>query len=490
VGFDQVKKVKIPVQPNVAYRVIMPLSGDAFRLENSAGVRILSSSWTNGTTFPSNVAYIIIGSRSLAGFMNLKLCKEEDKDKLKQPVLNSNISFENNKGEIIKAFSNTIKDLNDLPFFKTNVNLINPYRCFLKTYINTDGSVNPIDGWYATDFIEVKENVVYTAITGLQIRYYDANKVIIQNITWNKKSAFPAGVKYIRLTGGNNVVTNYSQITDFLAEGSYDAKIPFDFTFNPGLVNVVDSTIRSIIMPHSGKKIFCVGDSYTMQGSYFSELLKVTGLVKVGDTGTSGNGQPFTYFPKNIVANKSLIMQSKFVTLMGGTNDYNHGGSILGTINDCINIESLKKPILKVNTDGTVVRDDSVDNSYKVLTEEDINNEQVPQSVYAAIMTCVKIINSWDKSITIVLCSQPERLQYGGNPNPAPPAIRLGINMNTIASAMREISETFGVPFFDFHSVGWTIDQVPYYMNDGTLHPNAIGGEKIGRGLGKFINTL
>ena len=104
-------------------------------------------------------------------------------------------------------------------------------------------------------------------------------------------------------------------------------------------------------------------------------------------------------------------------------------------------------------------------------------------------MTCVNIIHSWDKTITVVLCSQPERLSYSSQ-SCDPPLLRNGMNMNLLAKAMREIHEMFGVPYYDFHSNGWTINQVEVYMNDGTLHPNALGGEKIGRGLGMYINSL
>lgn len=149
----------------------------------------------------------------------------------------------------------------------------------------------------------------------------------------------------------------------------------------------------------------------------------------------------------------------------------------------------LKVPILKLNEEGYYVKDDSIDTTYKVLTEEDINEGQTPKSVYAAIMTCVNIIHSWDKTITVVLCSQPERLSYSSQ-SCNPPLLRNGMNMNLLAKAMREIHEMFGVPYYDFHSNGWTINQVEVYMNDGTLHPNALGGEKIGRGLGMYINSL
>ncbi|WP_418574000.1 hypothetical protein, partial [Phocaeicola sp.] len=300
-------------------------------------------------------------------------------------------------------------------------------------------------------------------------------KIVTSGQASDKDSAIVRAVKFC--FSKNNEYTEYSK------------------TFNQNLISPIDEEARNLLsnlMPHQGDNLFCVGDSYTMQGQYFSVLLAVTGLNKVGDTGGDGNGQPFTRFPANIIKNKDLIMKCKFVTILGGTNDYGHGGEKLGTINDCIKDEyaELKVPILKLNEEGYYVKDDSVDITYKVLTEEEINDGQTPKSVYAAIMTCVNIIHSWNKSITVVLCSQPERLHYESQVNCNPPSLRNGMNMDLLAKAMREIHEMFGVPYYDFHANAWTIDQVEVFMNDGTLHPNALGGEKLGRGLGMYINSL
>lgn len=395
--------------------------------------------------------------------------------------------------EKIRDITKYINQLRTLPIIEQDVllksdNLINP------TKVTKLGN-----GWWVSDYIPVFEGDIYYSNATIGLFTYDRNKIdITSEKGFVSGEPIQMGIAYVRVKlGTSGVITSEELAIDKAASlwlSKKNKESSYASQFNPYLINPIDQGGRALIsklMPHVGKKIFCVGDSYTMQGKYFPALLEVTGLNKIGDTGKDGNGQPLTWFPQNIIKNKELILQSDFVTILGGTNDYGHGGDILGTINDCIKNEyaELKIPILKLNEAGYYVKDDSIDTSYKVLTEEDINEGRTPQSLYAAIMTCVNIIHNWNKGITVVLCSQPERLPYGSQPC-TPPLLRNGMNMNLIAKAMREIHEMFGVPYYDFHSNGWTIDQVEVYMNDGTLHPNEIGGRKIGRGLGMYINSL
>lgn len=395
--------------------------------------------------------------------------------------------------EKIKDLATYTDELKELPIIQQNVllpsdNLINP------TIVQLLGV-----GWWVSDYIQVNEGETYYSNASLGFFTYNENKEDVTSTSpFVSGSPIPSGVSFIRAKIGAfgntpDTETAIKNANDLWLSKNNEAS-KYAKMFNTYLINVVDGDSRDMLaklMPHAGKGLFCVGDSYTMQGTYFQALLAVTGLNKIGDTGGDGNGQPYTMFAKNIIKYKEQILQCKFVTILGGTNDYGHGGENLGTINDCIKDEyvELKVPILKLNEEGYYVKDDSIDTTYKVLTEEDINEGQTPKSVYAAIMTCVNIIHSWDKTITVVLCSQPERLSYSSQ-SCDPPLLRNGMNMNLLAKAMREIHEMFGVPYYDFHSNGWTINQVEVYMNDGTLHPNALGGEKIGRGLGMYINSL
>lgn len=415
------------------------------------------------------------------------------------------IAIETESKLILSGYGYTITDL-DLQDIE-KIKEISGYNEELKTYpiiqqnvlLDSDNLINPTivekmgTGWWLSDYIQVNEGEIYYS-NGSFYTYNESKGNITSTAPFVSGEPVQKGVLFVRAKlGTTGTITDEEAAMKransyWLSKKNEESK--YAKLFNPYLINPVDTTARELI-PHQGENLFCVGDSYTMQGAYFSALLAVTGLNKIGDTGGDGNGQSLTNFPKNIIKYKEQIIQCKFVTILGGTNDYGHGSKILGTINDCIKDEydGLKVPILKLNEEGYYVKDDSVDTSYKVLTEEDINAGQTPQSVYAAIMTCVNIIHNWDKTITVILCSQPERLQYGSQAC-EPPLLRAGMNMDLLAKAMKEIHEMFGVPYYDFHSNAWTIDQVEVYMNDGTLHPNSLGGEKLGRGLGAYINSL
>lgn len=390
----------------------------------------------------------------------------------------------------IKSYTDKLKQL---PIIKQDVlnhsdNLLNP------SIVELLGN-----GWWISDYIEVTEGEIYYLINNSLgcFTYDNVKKDVTSSLPFVSGEPIKSGISFVRVklgaAGNTQDEGSASRKAVNMCLSKKNEYSLYAKSFNSFLINVVDTDARNLIanlMPHQGENLFCVGDSYTMQGAYFTALLAVTGLNKIGDTGGNGNGVALSGFPQNIIKYKEQILQCKFVTILGGTNDYGHGGGSLGTINDCIKDEytELKVPVLKLNEEGYYVKDDSVDTTYKVLTEDDINGGKTPSSIYAAIMTCVNIIHSWDKTITVVLCSQPERLSYNGDVNP--PSLRGGMNMDKIAKAMREIHEMFGVPYYDFHANAWTIDQVADYMNDGVLHPNGLGGEKLGRGLGMYINSL
>lgn len=361
-------------------------------------------------------------------------------------------------------------------------NLLNPYTLSLS------------EGWWVTDYIPIEAGVTYYGYNSFSCFSYDGNKKNITS-TYPFSLGEPANenIKFIRIKTNGNVHTPTLDDARIAAKDMWFSKTnmyePYGAHFNRYLLNTLAKTS---IMPHYGKKIYMVADSYNIEKQYHPALLATTGLVKIGDTDSQGNGMPLSGFPGMIIANKELISQADFVTILGGTNDYGGNGPILGTINDCIKdeYENCKTPLYKTDENGFVVLDKETDTTYKVLTEKEISEGESPKSVYAAIMTCVNIIHTWNPRITVVLCSEPERGRYPvGHPNCYPPLIRDGKNMNTIAKAMREIHEMFGVPFYDMHANGWTLDQVSAYTND-ELHPNGYGGYRIGQGLGMYINTL
>ena len=203
--------------------------------------------------------------------------------------------------------------------------------------------------------------------------------------------------------------------------------------------------------PHYGKKLFCVGDSFTMQGTYFSELLAVTGLNKIGDTGGDGNGQSLNDYYKLIDKYKDVIVNADFVTVLGGVNDYLHGGDTLG----------------------------------------DFSNTSEANTIYGAVKRITETIMTINPRRTIVFFSQPECGKYGDQPYYiTPPEENInGLTMANIAEAMEDCCKKLGVSYCNTHSTLWNFYQIDIYTAD-KLHPNRLGANKLGKQMGEYINGL
>lgn len=203
--------------------------------------------------------------------------------------------------------------------------------------------------------------------------------------------------------------------------------------------------------PHYGKKLFCVGDSYTLLGKYFKLLIETTKLNKIGDTGSKGNGQVLTNYSKFILEDAEIIKDADFITILGGVNDYLHGGERIGTFDD----------------------------------------EPGTYSVYGAIKQIIKTTMEINPRATVVFFSQPECGKYGNQPiDTTPPAENMnGLTMANIAEAMEDCCKKLGVPCCNTHSTLWNFYQLDIYTYD-KLHPNQLGADKLGKQMGEFINGL
>ena len=203
--------------------------------------------------------------------------------------------------------------------------------------------------------------------------------------------------------------------------------------------------------PHYGKNLFCVGDSYTLLGKYFKSLIETTQLNKIGDTGSKGNGQVLTNYSNLILEDAEIIKNADFITILGGVNDYLHGGERIGSFDD----------------------------------------EPGKYSVYGAIKQIIKTTMEINPSATIVFFSQPECGKYGNQPIDAtPPEENMnGLTMANIAEAMEDCCKKLGVPYCNTHSTLWNFYQLDIYTYD-KLHPNQIGADKLGKQMGEFINGL
>ena len=227
---------------------------------------------------------------------------------------------------------------------------------------------------------------------------------------------------------------------------------------------------KSRAKPYYGKRILSLGDSYTCQNYYGKYLAKATGTTQRG-RGQNGNMlrsfcndsyNPVTGGTVSETFNAELLSNYDIVTIMGGTNDYGHGSTTLGTIND----------------------------------------DMSANTIYGSVKYLINKILSIKPDMKIFFCTQPFRIHYSTEPAPGGyEANSNGLTMENIANAISDCCSHYGIPCFDFyHCSNWN----PYtirrdendnlisniYTNDG-LHPkngDGNGADLLGTSFGEFIN--
>lgn len=302
-------------------------------------------------------------------------------------------------------------------------------------------------------------NSEFETISGSGISYPEKNKII------NAVIKVPSDAVYARFSYNVYNISDYTGGIEIF--GNFDS-----------------SELGKIGKPYYGKRILSLGDSYTWLNYYGKYLAKATGCTQRG-RGQNGNflksfandtystsgaegttEEPFDY---------NLLSQYDIVTIMGGTNDYGHGSTTLGSLD---------------------------------TMEEDGKLGVNSKTIYGAVWYLINKILSIKPDMKIFFCTQPFRLPYeseatgpGGyedNNN--------GLSMEKTANAIVEAAGYFGIPVFDFYHCSnwnpWTVrftnpespkagDVVDnIYTYDG-LHPkdgDGNGADLLGTAFGEFIN--
>lgn len=234
-----------------------------------------------------------------------------------------------------------ITDINSNFFIKTDAllvydNLVDLDRVELERYVRANGVEGSAFNWCRTDYIPVEEGQIYTAFDYVttHVALYDSSRTIRTDVTWQSGESIPSGVAFIRLN------QSFSSTTTAVKELVSLALIKGKATINPGFLPVLNSgkirlpgeyvTFNDLkeynARPFAGKGLFCAGDSQTTYGRYFGELLRVTGLKMIGNTGKMGNGGTSVQLPGFLKRMDSQGMIkwdeiSVFTILVGG-NDY------------------------------------------------------------------------------------------------------------------------------------------------------------------------
>lgn len=415
---------------------------------------------------PSNAKYIRIGYNTygVSGFSKVNVTTAFG-------LYQNNILFN-------KSIFNFLKESNilnyDLSKFFLNTGSANGYL--------TESGTTNFGACLTTNYIELKQqkllyikNVVCASNQSTLLAcFYDAEFEVIvgSGISYPEKNKIIDAVVKVPT---NAVYARFSINTYNIGQYSGNIKV----------FGIIDSTeLDKAGKPYYGKRILSLGDSYTWLNYYGKYLAKATGCTQRGrgqngdllksfanDTYSTSGAAGTTEEPFDI----ELLNQYDIVTIMGGTNDYGHGGTTLGSLE---------------------------------TMEEDGKLGANSKTIYGAVWYLINKILTIKPDMKIFFCTQPFRLSYesdatgpGGyeeNNN--------GLSMEKISNAIVEAAGHFGIPVFDFyHCSGWNpwtikfknpdspaagdvIDNI--YTYDG-LHPkdgDGNGADLLGTAFGEFIN--
>lgn len=353
--------------------------------------------------------------------------------------------------------------------FQEGINLVNPYECLYDGYYvdKNTGKLKQYGNYYTSPFIDVIEGESYYIYCSETYAYYDEDEKFIENVNQtisDRLFTIPTGKGIKKIRFSNVGATNPSECKLYC--------IPVSKCSSLKGIRKYSTNLNSLILPHLtqpfyDKNIVIVGDSYTAQGKYFEWLYTITGANYIGDIGNGG--EPLCRFAYNITQKSTLIEQADLVIVVGGTNDYGvqrynqaSNNITLGTFEDIKNTRNVE----------TIISD-----GMKVLSS----------SIYAGVKEIIDTITYYNAGVPILFVTQPERGNYAGityAPNPNP----LGLTMANIAEAIKDCTSKLGCDCYDFHAVAWRYSQRNKYTSD-ELHPNEIGGKRMGKGIGKYINN-
>ena len=423
--------------------------------------------------FPENTAYIKIGwsTNNMPEYKGkpiiYKMLDENDIINIANERINSVVAD-------LGVFNISILDLSEDTFkgnYALNENGTSSAYAFCSTFGYFDVS--------NIKYLLLKNIVCASNKTVAVACFYDENKSYIEgeNVSYDKKGEIydklikiPAKAKYVLIGINKYNIPNISQ---------YPADV----------LSVVDNSYMESKVnenkPYYGKRILSLGDSYTWLNYYGKYLAKATGCTQ---RGRGQNGNLLKSFANDTYSTSgeagtteepfdaALLGQYDIVTIMGGTNDYGHGSTTLGSLE---------------------------------TMEEDGKLGENSKTIYGAVWYLINKILTIKPDMKIFFCTQPFRLPYeseatgpGGyeeNDN--------GLSMEKISNAIVEAAGYFGIPVFDFyHCSGWNpwtikfqnpdspaagdvVDNI--YTYDG-LHPkdgDGNGADLLGTAFGNFINA-
>lgn len=341
---------------------------------------------------------------------------------------------------------------NTVSFLTPSLNLYNPYAPDIvkQAYINSGGYYMPSGSpTQQVVKIKVKGNTRYS--------FFDA-KATIRRLT--------PQLQVITQTGNVNVPTNgytaegyyttpanaleiwvnttIDQVSYMVLEGTETplSFIDFGYSFTSDILGM-DQTDK---YPWLNKNAGFLGDSITMQFTYGDQLIASTRMINAYRDGQ--NGQVIAAMGTGLTAEN--IASLDIITVLAGTNDYGHGAATLGTINSAM--------------DGT--------------------------TIHGSVKLVVNRILSLKPNIRIVFFTPFNRGKYGAETLNGYTPNGNGLTIKNIAEAIQDECRYLGIPSYDLLSnTGINSYNLTTHCPDN-LHPNSYAGNRIGKLMGEFINTL
>lgn len=175
--------------------------------------------------------------------------------------------------------------------YVTGKNLFNKDTATQDSHISyLNGSVVPLSGFTASDFIQVKPMTNYTMKHAQQMAFYNADKSFISGLATQTLLTTPEDAAFIRVTTKNSNLET-QQIEEGTVSTSYE---PFRLYLDPRINVKNDSIVSEGNDIQHNNSVVCIGDSITRGQSdvrrYPTWLETVPGIGKVYNKGVSGSG--------------------------------------------------------------------------------------------------------------------------------------------------------------------------------------------------------
>jgi lysophospholipase L1-like esterase len=315
-------------------------------------------------------------------------------------------------------------------------NLFDKTDVTLNYYINKDtGNLAFFNGYYASNFIPVNSNTVYSCrVTGQNYAWYDVNKSYISGGTTNAGMTSPANAKFIRISVPGNQIDNAQLELGGTITG-YDS-------FKP----IVGA--EALRKKWYNKKYNAMGDSVTaMTGNYVAGVGSALGVAVANNYGINGStiAQVDAGDSSNAMCLRfnSMEADANLITVFGGTNDF--GGSIpLGSVSDGTGLQSFNGA-LKILIEGILTRSPN--------------------------------------ARLVFITPMQRNTGIGLGPNVA------GLYVVDYVNAIKAVCGSYGIPVLDLYSnSGISTFNLNTYTSDG-LHPNSTGFSRLRNIITSFLDA-